>query len=81
MIEAYLIGVAIFAVLYGFQTPFNRGRDAADKYELIVTVLSWPIGVLAGFGEACRCFSKKRHAEDVSRGAPPFPQAGKGADQ
>lgn len=67
MIDIYLIGVVASALLYGFNTP-----DAGDYdgVRLVVTVLAWPIIIIAAAGQACRMFDHRRSAEDASNDKP-----------
>lgn len=62
MIIAYLIGVAIFALIYGFNTKPSAARDGV---RLVVTCLGWPIVLIASAGQAARMFNTRRLIEDA----------------
>lgn len=69
MLTAYAISCAVAAFFYGFQTPWGTHQDACRA---IATALFWPVVVCIAMGEATRMFSKRRFAEDVSRGMDPI---------
>lgn len=67
MIDIYLFGIVASALLYGFNTPDDGDYDGL---RLTVTVLGWPIIIIAAFGQAFRMFNSRRSAEDAANENP-----------
>lgn len=50
MLEAYLVGVALWALVYGYR----RAGDDGDAQRLLANCLAWPLILLAAFASAFR---------------------------